>query len=304
MENIITTSQLTKSFGKIKAVNEVSMNIPKGSIYGLVGKNGAGKTTLLRMFAGLVIPTAGGYSLFGVENTNKEVLKMRKRMGTIIEKPSLYENKTVIYNLKQQRVLMGVLSKDCVSNVIKMTGLEGFETRKVKNLSLGQKQRVAIAMALIGNPDLIILDEPFNGLDPMGIVSIRELLVKLNREQQVTVVITSHYLDELSKLVTHLGFIDTGRIVKEVSVAELEMNYKKYVMLEVNDTKLLTIALNEAGIEYEILSDNSAKVFSDVTATHLFNLLSANGCEVISMTKQEESLENYFINLVGGVLNG
>jgi len=303
MENIITTSQLTKCFGKIKAVNEVSMNIPKGSIYGLVGKNGAGKTTLLRMFAGLVLPTSGGYSLFGVENSNKEVLKMRKRMGTIIEKPSLYENKTVIYNLKQQRVLMGVLSKDCVTDVIKMTGLEGFETRKVKNLSLGQKQRVAIAMALIGNPDLIILDEPFNGLDPMGIVNIRELLIKLNREQQVTVVITSHYLDELSKLVTHLGFIDAGRIVKEVSVAELEMNYRKSVMLEVNDAKLLTIALNEAGIEYEILSDNSAKVFGDVTATHLFNVLSAKGCEVISITKQEESLENYYINLVGGEVN-
>ena len=303
MENIITTSQLTKSFGKIKAVNEVTMNIPKGSIYGLVGKNGAGKTTLLRMFTGLVIPTSGGYGLFGVENTDNEIYKMRRRVGALVEKPFLYENMTVKGNLKQQCILLGILSKDRVFEVIKQVGLDGCEKKKVKNLSLGQRQRLSIALALLGNPDLLILDEPFNGLDPQGIVLIRELLIKLNREEAITVIITSHYLDELSKLATYLGFIEDGRMVKEISLAELEMSLSQSVILEVNDTKLLALAMDKLGLKYEIMSDNKAKVFGNETATNLFNALFAEKCEVVSMSRQDESLEHYFINLVGGESN-
>ncbi len=300
MEYVITTSMLSKTYGKCKALDEITMHIPKGSIYGFVGKNGAGKTTLIRMITGISKPTSGGYSLYGIENSNKEVSKMRRRVGAVVEKPSLYPNMTARDNLKQQSILLGLLSKESIQEVLELVGLEKLGNKKVKDFSLGMKQRLAIAKAIIGNPDFLILDEPVNGLDPQGIVEIRELLLKLNKEKQITILITSHFLDELSKIATDFGFIHKGRLIKEISASELEMSLSKYLQLEVNDCVLLTRALDKHNIGYEVLSDNTAKVYTEMAATKLIHILEEENCEVISINKKEESLEHYFINLVGG----
>lgn len=300
MEYVITTSMLSKTYGKCKVLDEITMHIPKGSIYGFVGKNGAGKTTLIRMITGISKPTSGGYSLYGIENSNKEVSKMRRRVGAVVEKPSLYPNMTARDNLKQQSILLGLLSKESIQEVLELVGLEKLGNKKVKDFSLGMKQRLAIAKAIIGNPDFLILDEPVNGLDPQGIVEIRELLLKLNKEKQITILITSHFLDELSKIATDFGFIHKGRLIKEISASELEMSLSKYLQLEVNDCVLLTRALDKHNIGYEVLSDNTAKVYTEMAATKLIHILEEENCEVISIDKKEESLEHYFINLVGG----
>ncbi len=300
MEYVITTSMLSKRYGIPKAIDGLNINIPKGSIYGLVGRNGAGKTTLMRIITGLLQPSEGNYSLFGVQNDDKEILKQRRRVGAIVEKPFLYKNMTVRQNLKQQSTLLGVLDKNRVYEVIKLAGLEDVANKKVKGLSMGMIQRTGIAMALLGNPDLLVLDEPINGLDPQGVIEVRELLLKLNRENQVTILISSHILGELSKLATYYGFIDKGRIVKEISAAELEMNTEKCIEVEVSSTMLLSRALDKINVSYEILSDNKARIFTNITATEIFKALDKDECEIISMNKVENNLESYFVNLVGG----
>ena len=303
MEYVITASGLSKKYMKVRAVDELNIKVPKGAIYGLVGKNGAGKTTFMRVITGLTEPSGGAYSLYGVENGDKEILKVRRRIGAMVDKPFLYKDMTVRGNLKQQRILYGVLSKEIVDEVIKLVGLEKVARKKVGKLSLGMRQRLGIAMALVGSPDLLILDEPINGLDPQGVIELRELLLKLNREKQTTILISSHILGELSKPATHYGFIHNGKIIKEISAAELEMSMDKCVEVEVSDTMLLSRALDKLGKKYEIMSNTTARIYGELTATEVFKALDGENCEIISMNninRMDANLENYFINLVGG----
>lgn len=303
MDYVLKTNALSKSYKDFKALNGVSMNIPKGAIYGFVGKNGAGKTTLIRLICGLQEPTFGEYTLYGRKNTDKDIVKSRRRMGAIVETPSIYLDMTAEDNLKTQCRILGLPSYDETSNILKLVGLENTEKKKAKNFSLGMRQRLGIAIALIGDPDFLVLDEPANGLDPQGMIEIRELILKLNREQQITVLISSHILDELAKLATHYGFIDNGRIVREISAEELESSCKKCVRMEVNNTKALARVLDEMKIEYNIISDNSADVYAKINVSKLTALLSKENCEVISMQEHDESLESYYVNLVGGEKN-
>lgn len=300
MKYVLTADGLQKQYRQFKAIDGLSMHVPKGAIYGFVGKNGAGKTTLLRLICGLQEPTAGTYTLYGVLNSAPNIAKMRRRMGAVIETPSIYLDMTAEDNLKEQYRVLGLPSFDGIGELLRLVGLEDTGKKKARNFSLGMRQRLGIAVALAGDPDFLLLDEPVNGLDPQGIVEMRELILKLNRERQITVLISSHILDELSRLATHYGFIDGGRIIKEISAAELEAACRKCVRLEVSDVQTLARVLDGMGLEYAVRSDREADVFGQVGVTALTMTLAKEGCVVYAMHERDESLESYFISLVGG----
>lgn len=300
MDYVLKTNALSKNYGHFKALNKLTMNIPKGAIYGFVGKNGAGKTTLIRLICGLSQPSSGDYTLYDRKSTEKEIAKSRRRMGAIVETPSIYIEMTAEDNLKQQYHILGLRSFDGLNEILKLVGLDNTGKRKAKNFSLGMQQRLGIAIALVGNPDFLVLDEPVNGLDPQGIIEMRELILKLNHEQQITVLISSHILDELFKLATHYGFIDNGHIIKEISTEQLQANCRKFVHMEVSDTKPLAYVLDEMKIEYKILSNTQADVFAKIKVSPLVLELKKVNCEVISMQEHNENLESYYVSLVGG----
>ena len=300
MEYVLTTSGLSKKYGKFCALNDLTMHIPKGSIYGLVGRNGAGKTTLIRLICGLQKPTKGNYSIYGVKNNSKEIVKARRRMGAVVETPAIYLDMTAEDNLKQQCLILGIPSDDTIPEILHLVGLENTGKKKAKNFSLGMKQRLGIAVALVGNPDFLVLDEPVNGLDPQGIIEMRELILKLNREYQITVLISSHILDELSRLATHYGFVDKGKLVKEISASELDNVCKKYVRVEVSNLNTLVRILDANKLPYEVISDDSVNIYKKINLSKLVLALAKENCELISSHEQDESLENYFINLIGG----
>ena len=300
MDYVLTTNALSKEYGTFKALNAVSMHVPKGAIYGFVGKNGAGKTTLIRLICGLQTATSGEYTLYGRKNTDKEIDRSRRRMGAVVETPSVYLDMTAEDNLKEQYRVLGLPSFDGLTELLKLVGLENTGRKKARNFSLGMRQRLGIAVALCGDPDFLVLDEPVNGLDPQGIVEVRELILKLNREHQITVLISSHILDELAKLATHYGFIDNGSIVKEISAAELESACRKCVFIEVTNTKALARVLDRMNIEYKILSDTTADVYTKIKASLLVSELAKENCDVLSMQEHGESLESFYISLVGG----
>ena len=276
------------------------MHVPKGAIYGFVGRNGAGKTTLIRLICGLQSPTAGTYALYGADSRDKGLSRARRRMGAVVEAPSIYLDLTARDNLREQLRVLGAPTDDGIPQLLKLVGLEDTGSKKARNFSLGMKQRLGIAVALAGDPDFLVLDEPVNGLDPQGIIDIRELILKLNRERNITVLISSHILDELSKLATHYGFIDGGRIVKELSARELEAACRKCLRVEVTDTRALARVLDGMAVEYKILSDGQADVYAQVNISQLSRALDAQGCELLSAQERDESLESYFVNLVGG----
>lgn len=300
MEYVLKTNALSKNYKNFKALNGLTMHVPKGAIYGFVGKNGAGKTTLIRLICGLQEPTSGEYTLYGAKSTDRAVVKARRRMGAVVETPSIYLNMTARDNLKQQYRILGLPSFDGLEEILTLVGLDNTGNKKAKNFSLGMRQRLGIAIALVGNPDFLVLDEPINGLDPQGIIEVRELILKLNREQQITVLISSHILDELSKLATYYGFIDGGRLVKEMSAEELENACRKCVRMEVGDTKALSRVLDNMNLEYKILSDTTADVYAKVNVSQMAFALAKENCEIISMLECDESLESYYISLLGG----
>ena len=300
MEYVLQTNGLKKSYGKFKALDGLDMHVPKGAIYGFVGRNGAGKTTLIRLICGLQQPVSGGFTLYGVKNDSKDIVGSRRRMGAIVETPAVYMDMTAEENLRQQYIILGLPSFDGIPELLKLVGLENTGKKKVKGFSLGMKQRLGIAIALAGDPDFLVLDEPINGLDPQGIIEIREMLLKLNRERQITILISSHILDELSRLATHYGIIDNGRMVKELSAEELDAASRKSVRMEVTDTSVLARVLDDLGLEYKIISGTVADVFAKVNVTQLTLALANENCEVLSMQERDESLESYFISLVGG----
>ena len=303
MDYVLKTNALCKHYKDFKALNGLTMNVPKGSIYGFVGKNGAGKTTLIRLVCGLQLPTSGSFELYGVEHSDKEISKSRRRMGAVVETPSIYLDMTAEDNLKQQYRILGMPSFDGISELLKLVGLENTGRKRAKNFSLGMRQRLGIAVALCGNPDFLVLDEPINGLDPQGIIEIRELILKLNREQKITVLISSHILDELSRLATHYGFIDSGRIVREMSAEELEAACRKCMRITVSNTAVLASVLDEMGLEYSVIDDKKADIYAKPNITQLSLALAKDGCEVLSLEEHDESLESFYISLVGGADN-
>ena len=300
MEYILTANALSKQYGHFKALDQLSMHVPKGAIYGFVGKNGAGKTTLIRLICGLQHPTGGEYVLYGKKHTEKGIAASRRRMGAVVETPSIYLDMTAEENLKHQYIILGRPSFEGIADLLELVGLSDAGRKKAKNFSLGMRQRLGIAISLAGTPDFLVLDEPVNGLDPQGIIEMRELILKLNRERQITVLISSHILDELSKLATHYGFIDKGRMVKEIDAKSLEDACRKCIRVTVTDTRILARILDALKMEYQIHSDTEADIFGTVRVTELALLLAKENCDIISIQEKDESLESYYIRLVGG----
>lgn len=302
---VLKTYNITKKYGEQLAVDNVNMTIKKGDIYGFIGQNGAGKTTLIRLITGLIHKSGGEIELLGANEEN-ELNKARTMVGSLIESPSFYTNMTARENLEVSRLVRNIPGKKCIDEVLELVGLKDVEKKKVKNFSLGMRQRLGIANALMGNPKLLILDEPINGLDPMGIVEIRELLKKINKEKDMTILISSHILSELSELATTYGIISNGKLIEEITAKQLSEKCRQYIDLRVDDTARAVILLErELGIsDYEVLEDSNIKVFSNLDNVGEINsLLSRSGIIVESISVKGENLEEYFMNKVGGVLN-
>ena len=303
MDYILTAENLGKHYRHSNALSGFSMHIPKGSIYGFVGRNGAGKTTLIRLICGLQEPTEGSFTLYGVESTDSGIVKARQRMGAVVETPAIYLDMTAEENLKQQYRVLGLPSFDSIPELLKLVGLEDTGKKRAKRFSLGMKQRLGIAIALAGDPDFLVLDEPTNGLDPQGIIEMRELILRLNRERQITVLISSHILDELSRLATHYGIIDKGCMVKELSAEELEASCRKCMRIEVSNMVGLTHVLDSMAVDYKTISDTQADIFAKLNISQLTLALAKEDCEVLSIESKDESLESFFISLTGGDSN-
>ena len=304
-EVILKTYNITKKYGNQVAVNNVNMTIKKGEIYGFIGQNGAGKTTLIRLITGLIHKTGGEIELLGATG-EAELNKSRTMVGSLIETPSFYTNMTARENLEVSRLVRNIPGKKCIDEVLELVGLKDVEKKKVKNFSLGMRQRLGIANALMGNPKLLILDEPINGLDPMGIVEIRELLKKINKEKDMTILISSHILSELSELATTYGIISNGKLIEEITAEQLAEKCRQYIDLKVDDTsRAVTLLERELGIsDYEVLEDKKIKVFSNLENVGEVNsILSKSGVIVESISIKGENLEEYFMNKIGGVLN-
>ena len=300
MESVLETNALCKSYGNFKALNNLTMRIPKGSIYGFVGKNGAGKTTLIRLICGLQKPNSGEYLLYGKKYNDPEIGKSRCRTGAVVENPSIYMDMTAMGNLKQQALLLGLPSFQELSDILALVGLQDTGRKKVRAFSLGMRQRLGIAIALVGNPDFLILDEPTNGLDPQGIVEIRELILKLNRERQVTILISSHILDELSRLATHYGFVDKGHLLKELTASELDEACRKCMRATVSNVTALVRVLDSMQVSYKILSETAADIYADIPVSRLALALDKENCEILSLQEHDENLEGYYMELMGG----
>ena len=244
--------------------------------------------------------TSGEYTLYGISSRKHEVLNARKEMGAVIETPAIYLDMSATGNLKEQYRVLGIRTFDTIPQLLKMVGLENTGWKKAKNFSLGMRQRLGIAIALVGNPRFLVLDEPINGLDPQGIIEMRQLLLNLNQKYGITILVSSHILDELSRLATHYGFIDNGKMVKEISASDLENSFRKSVRIEVTDGKALAEVLEQTGLPYKILTPNVAEVYSRVNISRLTSALEKYQCEVLSIQEREENLESYYVNLIGG----
>jgi len=299
MEYILQTKELCKNYGRAKILKQVSINVPKGSIYGFVGRNGAGKTTLIRVLTGLHVPTSGSYSINGIENTSGDINEARKKIGAVVETPSIYPDLDARENLRMVCRLIG-RPFDKIEEILKLVELANTGKKKAKDFSLGMRQRLGIAFSLISDPEVLILDEPINGLDPQGIKEVRELLTMLNQEKGITILISSHILDELSKLATHYGFIDRGVVLREMSAEELHHACRKSTHVTVDNISALQEVLGSMNMDYRIVSDTEADIFTDFYVTPLVTELSKRNCTVFTITQNDESLESFFINLIGG----
>ena len=300
MEYCLTVDNLSKKYRKFIALDGVTMRVPKGAIYGFIGKNGAGKTTLIRVICGLQAPTSGTYSIYDAPYASKDIFAARRRMGGIIESPALYGHMNAKDNLKQQYLLLGKPTFEGIDELLEMVDLKDTGKKLVKNFSLGMRQRLGLALALASDPDFVVLDEPINGLDPQGIVEIREIILKLNKERNITFLISSHILDELSKVATHYGFIDKGKIIKEITASELEESLKKRIVFSVDTDVELCSALDETGLQYKLTSTTEGELYGEISISTLSDILKRHGITLVKVSEKDETLEAYYINLLGG----
>lgn len=298
METILQTTNLSKEYSKVKVVNQVTMSVSKGDIYGFIGKNGAGKTTLIRMLVGLAQPNEGSISLFG----SSDLVSQRNKIGTVIEYPALMQNLTAAQNLEIQRRLLNIPDKSTIQEVLKEVGLANTGKKKAKNFSLGMKQRLAIALALMGDPEFLILDEPTNGLDPTGIKEIRELILRLNKERGITVLISTHILGELSRLATRYGIIHNGVLIEEFTEEELNKRCQSNLVIKTsNMDNVMRVLKEDLHIEnFDRKSDNEFIITDFVDSPSTINeALAKRQLFVDSISVSTTDLEEYFIKTIG-----
>ncbi len=303
MEYVLQTRELTKSYRGKRVLNGVSMNIERGDIYGFVGENGSGKTTVIRLITGLIFPDSGDFTLFGINSKDSAILNARARVGAIVETPSIYLNMSAKDNLLMQSQILGINNESKCKEVLSTVGLgDLWDVKKhAADFSLGMRQRLGVAMALIGDPEFILLDEPMNGLDPAGIVEIRELILKLNREKRITFLISSHILTELALVATRYGIISGGRLLQEISAEELEK-----VCLHTTEIKtpakdaLLALLLAEFKNVSVTSIDGGARIEGDINLNDVLGKIIAAGIELTSVNTHRSSIEDYYLSMVGG----
>ncbi|GEL77651.1 ABC transporter ATP-binding protein [Tenuibacillus multivorans] len=304
MQNhVLRTFDLTKKYGEQTALDHVNMTIEKGDIYGLIGRNGAGKTTLIRTITGLVSKSEGAIELFSHKEA-KEIHRQRRRIGSIIEAPSLYPSYTAYQNMKVRQLTLGTPEEERIDKILKTVGLAATGKKKVRNFSLGMKQRLGLGLALLSNPDFLILDEPTNGLDPEGIREIRRLLLDLNESYNITILISSHILGELSKIATRYGVIHDGVLVDEFTNRELEMRCRQYLRLQVNDIERATFVLENKlqTTDYQVKDGEVLHIYDLLDQSgNICLVLAQEGVKVLTIESKGDDLESYFLNLMGGL---
>ncbi|MEG2739982.1 ABC transporter ATP-binding protein [Clostridium sp.] len=295
---VIRTKKISKKYRKEFVLKDINMNIKKGDIYGLIGKNGAGKTTIMRILSGLSIANEGSIELFGEPES---IVKSRKRIGVLIESPAFFEEMDVYKNLEYLRKLKGIPGKACIDEKLKLVGLENVKGKQIKDYSLGMKQKLGLAIALLGDPEILILDEPANGLDPVGIVKMRELLKKINEEKGITILISSHILSELSQISNVYGIMSKGKLIEEISMDDLMEKSK--ISLEINVDKvekctwILENILNIS--EYKVLNNNVIRIYECIDKASIITKELAKRDVLISqMVTKGESLEDYVMNVM------
>ena len=300
MEYLLETDNITKKYGPLVAVDHVSIRLKQGETYGLIGRNGAGKTTLLKMLAGLAKPTEGSFTIFG--ESEEKTARMRDRVGVLIETPGLYPNLNAMANMKIMAMILGENDESYLQELLDAVGLSGVGKRKVKAFSMGMKQRLGIAMSLVGHPDILLLDEPINGLDPQGIVEVRELISRLNKERNITILISSHILEELSKIVTRYGIIHNGRIIDQFSQAELLRRCQERIEIRPSDTTKAVTVIEKMGIsDFKVVDNSVIQIFERLEDSGEIVLeLAKNNIKTLNISVKNENLEDYFLAVTGG----
>lgn len=292
--------ELTKKYSGVPVVNKVNMHIPEGSIYGFVGENGSGKTTIMRMLTGLAEPSGGSFTMFGIPNKDKKIYPARKQMAAIVETTSLVPTMTARDNLIYQELYLGIkLTEDERKELLKKVHLDNVGNKKVKNFSLGMRQRMGIALALMNHPKLMLLDEPMNGLDPQGIAELRDLLIELNVKEHITVLISSHILSELEKIASVYGFISHGHLLEELTVEELQDKCRKSLTIKVEELDTIEKTLKGLKIkDFKIYPNGDVIIFDDVDIAAFVADLHKKGVKIISIKSSEENVEDYYLKLI------
>ena len=298
--DLITTSGLCKIYGGKMVIDHVDMHIPEASIYGFVGENGSGKTTIMRLLTGLAEPSAGSFTLFGVDNKDKKIYEVRQQVSAIVEATSLIPSMTARDNMVYQELYLGIKQSEAErAELLAKVHLDNVGEKKVKNFSLGMKQRLGIALALMNHPKLMLLDEPMNGLDPEGIAELRELLIELNQKEGITVLISSHILSELEKIASCYGFISHGKLLEEITAEGLQAKCRKSVNVKVSDVIKTEAILNKLNIkDYKSFPSGDVKIYENIAINDLVVALSNEGITVLGINSQEESVEEYYLNLI------
>lgn len=299
MEYVLQANEVTKDFSGKLAVDHVSIKVKKGDIYGFIGENGAGKTTLMRMACGLADPTSGDISLFGSRN----LVSQRHKVGCTIENPALYPAMTAIDNMEAQRLLLDIKDKMVCARLLDIAGISGTGNKKARDFSLGMKQRLMIALSLLGDPELLVLDEPTNGLDPMGIREVRDLLQRLNKERGITILVSSHILGELEQMATRYGVISHGKMVDEFQADELAGRCGKNLVIHADNARKVEEVVSRIFIDaqFERTPENAVRIKGHVEdAGHINNQLVSEGVMVNALIPEGDKLEDYFLKLMGG----
>ena len=298
MEYILTTDKLTKTYGNYKAANELSIHIKKGDVYGLIGRNGAGKTTFLKMICGLSHPTSGSFTFLGL--TGKELKKHMNKIGSLIESPGLYPKLTAYQNLKLKCLSVGKGDKKYIDEMLELVGLTKAKNKLAGSFSLGMKQRLGIALALIGDPEFLILDEPINGLDPPGIAEMRNIIHKLSKERGITIIVSSHILDELVKVADAFGIIHEGKLLDEFTTSELSDRCSQYSVLRTSDNERAIEILLKAGINQTQIINNEIKIKQEIPDTSIIvSSLVKENIGVYEITSKQITLEQYYLSRTG-----
>lgn len=299
MEYILTTENLTKIYGNHRAADQINIHIKKGEVYGLIGRNGAGKTTILKMICGLSTPTSGSFTFMG--KSGAELAKHKKDIGSLIETPGLFPKMSAFQNVKLKCLSLGISDDNYVNSLLAQVGLANVGKKHVQSFSLGMKQRLGIALALVGNPKFIVLDEPINGLDPQGIAEMRQIIHKLSKENGLTIIVSSHILEELVKVADSFAIINGGKLLDEFSAEELTQRCSTYVLLKTSDSeKAQKVLLDMQISDFEVMDDQSIKITSNVEdSSKVIEKLVKSDIAVYEFAFKQMTLEEYYLNSTG-----